>query len=134
MLHFELTDDKREVGFYSGLVITSFMLGRMLSSLPLGILSDRWGRRPVVELGLWSCLVFGLAFGLAPSFGMALTARFLMGLLNGIIGVSKAWLPDLAGPEWQTCALLPACVLLSCVHAAGARRERRQGRFALRCQ
>ena len=44
----------------------------------------------MIELGLWSCVVFQLGFGLAPSFEAALLMRFLMGMCNGIIGVAKA--------------------------------------------
>ena len=69
------------------------------------MLSDSFGRRPVIELGLWSCVVFQLGFGLAPSFEAALLMRFLMGMCNGIIGVSKAWLPDLVPPERQPMAM-----------------------------
>ena len=69
------------------------------------MLSDSLGRRPVIELGLWSCIVFQLGFGFAPSFEFALLMRFLMGMCNGIIGVSKAWLPDLVPPERQPLAM-----------------------------
>lgn len=103
--HYDLTGgDERAVGFYAGLIMTAFMLGRMLASFPLGILSDKLGRRPVIELGLWSCIIPQLAFGLAPSFGLCLLCRFSMGLLNGIIGVSKAWIPELVAPEKQAFA------------------------------
>jgi MFS family permease len=48
--------------------------------LPLGAMSDRWGRRPVLLAGL---LVFGLASaaaGLATSSEIMLAARFLSGV------------------------------------------------------
>ena len=97
-MSFGLTDDREAVGYYAGFVLSAFMLGRLVSSYPLGVLSDSLGRRPVIELGLWSCVVFQLGFGLAPTFELALLMRFLMGMCNGIIGVSKAWLPG-PGPN-----------------------------------
>lgn len=48
--------------------------------LPLGALGDRWGRKPVMVVGL---LVFGFASalaGLAPSAEVLLVARFLSGV------------------------------------------------------
>ena len=89
VMSFGLTDDREQVGYYAGYILSAFMLGRMVSSYPLGKLSDTLGRRPVIQLGLWSCVVFQLGFGLAPNFGVALLMRFLMGVCNGIIGVSK---------------------------------------------
>ena len=103
--YFGLTDDDRAAGFYAGFVMTAFMLGRMVGSFPLGHMSDRIGHRPIIELGLLSCIVPQLAFGVAPSFRLALGARFVMGLLNGIIGVSKAWIPELCRKEDQALAM-----------------------------
>ena len=63
VLHFGLTDDPRAVGYYAGFIVSAFMIGRLVSSLPLGVLSDVYGRRPVVVLGLLSCILFQIAFG-----------------------------------------------------------------------
>ena len=98
VMTYGLTAKRDEVGFFAGFVLSAFMVGRLLSSYPLGLLSDAVGRRPVIEVGLWSCIVFQLAFGLSPSFGFALATRFLMGAGNGIIGVSKARLAPLGSP------------------------------------
>ena len=96
-LHLGMADDEREAGFYAGYIMSTFMVGRIISSYPLGILSDKLGRRPIVELGLWSCIVFQFGFGLSPSFYFALIMRFLMGVFNAILAVAKAWLPDAHG-------------------------------------
>jgi MFS family permease len=90
VMHFGITDDERAVGFFAGYFISVFMLGRLFSSYPLGILSDTMGRRPVIELGLLSCIVFQLGFGLAPTFATSLACRFFMGAFNGIIGGERA--------------------------------------------
>lgn len=106
ILRFGLTDDKREVGFYAGFIIGMFMVGRIVGSFPLGALSDTWGRRPVIELGLLvACVILQAGFAVSPTFGAALAFRFLMGCSNGIIGVAKAWLPEVAPPEQQAIAM-----------------------------
>ena len=105
VVHFGMTSDVDAAGYYSGIIMSSFMMGRLVSSFPLGVLSDWYGRRPVIELGLWSCLLFQILFGMAPTFSLACAARFLAGATNGIVGVSKAWLPDLVLPSQQGFAM-----------------------------
>ena len=63
ILHYGLTEDETKVGFFAGWLMTSFMAGRLLSSFYCGALSDRIGRKAVIRIGLWSCLVFSIGFG-----------------------------------------------------------------------
>jgi MFS family permease len=48
-----------------------------------GWLSDRWGRRPVLLLGLIGNTICGSLFGLSKSLKWAIVTRSLCGLLNG---------------------------------------------------
>ena len=104
ILHYGLTADETRVGFYAGYLMTSFMAGRLLSSFYCGALSDRIGRKAVIRIGLWSCLVFSIGFGFSPTFAIALSMRLCMGLFNGLTGVAKAAIPEIVpkGPEQQT--------------------------------
>jgi DHA1 family bicyclomycin/chloramphenicol resistance-like MFS transporter len=61
-------------------VITAYLLGFGLGQLAMGVLSDRYGRRPVLLGGI---LVYGLAAAaciFAPSMTGLLVARFVQGL------------------------------------------------------
>ena len=55
-----------------GIVLASYTLGQFLFTPFLGAISDAYGRRPVLILGLVSNTVFLVAFGLATSLWMAL--------------------------------------------------------------
>lgn len=63
--------------FQAAQVFTSFLLGR---------LSDFIGRKPILVLGNIAGTLSMLAFGLAGTYNGAATARFVGGLLNGVIG------------------------------------------------
>ena len=104
VMHYGLTEDETQVGYYAGWPMTSFMAGRLLSSFYCGALSDRIGRKAVIRIGLWSCTIFSIAFGFSPTFTIALFMRLCMGLFNGLTGVAKAAIPEIVpkGPEQQT--------------------------------
>jgi MFS family permease len=86
-------------------IMSSFMVGRLLSSFYCGVLADRIGRKFVIRMGLWSCVVLQLAFGVAPTFNIACLFRFLMGLFNGLTAVAKALLPELVPKAQQQSAM-----------------------------
>ncbi|MEM8705779.1 MAG: MFS transporter [Actinomycetota bacterium] len=62
------------------LVVTVYFLGMAAGQLPMGPLSDRFGRKPILlgSLGLYA--VGALGATLAPSFGVLLAFRFVWGL------------------------------------------------------
>ena len=105
VLDFGLVDDKEDTGVYAGLIMTSFMIGRFLSSFVCGRLADKISRKFVIRVGLTSCLIFQLGFGLAPTYSFALASRLLMGLFNGLVSAAKAMLPDLFPPAEQATAM-----------------------------
>ena len=53
-------------------------------ALPIGMLSDRIGRRPVVLLGLAVGILSSLSFGLSKTYQWALCTKILSGLLVSI--------------------------------------------------
>ena len=100
MVYFNMTDDDREVGFYAGLIVSSFSLGQVFSSFPSGILGDKHSGKLVLVIGLWALIIGQLLFGFAPTFGIALLARFATGILCGIGPIAKSMVPDLV-PETE---------------------------------
>jgi MFS family permease len=66
--------------FQLGMLGTMFMLVHSLSSLPLGMLADRYDRRKVISLGVLFWSVTSFFSGLVHSFKALLVARSLVGI------------------------------------------------------
>jgi DHA1 family bicyclomycin/chloramphenicol resistance-like MFS transporter len=62
------------------LIITAYLLGLGGSQLIYGPLSDRFGRRPVLAVGLCLYVGFSLLAAFAPTFELLLAARVLQGI------------------------------------------------------
>ncbi|XP_050878848.1 probable peptide/nitrate transporter At3g43790 [Lathyrus oleraceus] len=77
------------------------MFGRSLTSIFWGVVADRYGRKPVAVLGIFSVIIFNTLFGLSTSFSMAVTTRFFLGYLNGLLGPMKAYSTEIFREEKQ---------------------------------
>lgn len=84
---FNIVDDPTQISKYTGYMGASFAFAQFLCCIQWGQLSDRIGRKPVLLLGLCGTTVSLLLFGFSTNFYMALTARTLMGALNGNVPV-----------------------------------------------
>ena len=62
------------------LIVTYYFLGMAAGQMIWGLLSDRFGRRPALLVGLGLYAVGALTTGLANSMSMLLSARFVWGL------------------------------------------------------
>ncbi|XP_042029522.1 protein ZINC INDUCED FACILITATOR-LIKE 1-like [Salvia splendens] len=81
------------------------MLGRAMTSALWGIIADRYGRKPVIIIGCATVVVFNTLFGLSINYWMAITTRFLLGSLNGLLGPIKAYACETVSEEYQSLAL-----------------------------
>ena len=82
-----------------GLFGTVWALMQFLFSPLVGMLSDRYGRRPVVLL---SCLGLGLdyfAMALAPSLAWLFVGRVVSGIPAASIGAAGAYIADVTPPK-----------------------------------
>lgn len=64
-------------------LVTAFFLGLALAQIPAGLLADRFGRKPVMHIGLVLYTLGAIGTLLAPSLGWMLVARFCWGLGAG---------------------------------------------------
>ncbi|XP_056171118.1 protein ZINC INDUCED FACILITATOR-LIKE 1-like isoform X5 [Syzygium oleosum] len=83
---FKIAKREEDIGFYAGYVGSAFMFGRALTSVLWGMIADRYGRKPVILFGTVTVVVFNTLFGLSTNFWMAVSTRFLLGSLCGILG------------------------------------------------
>jgi MFS transporter, DHA1 family, multidrug resistance protein len=64
------------------LLITAFFVGSGVAQLPVGILTDRFGRKPVLMGGAALYAVAALAASVAPNLGVMLVCRFVWGMAS----------------------------------------------------
>uniref|UniRef100_A0ACD5X7T1 Uncharacterized protein n=4 Tax=Avena sativa TaxID=4498 RepID=A0ACD5X7T1_AVESA len=94
-----------DIGFYAGFVGASYMLGRALTSTAWGMVADRFGRKPVIVFGIFSSFLFNILFGLSVRYWMAISTRFLIGSMNGLLGPIRAYAIEVCRPEHHAIAL-----------------------------
>ena len=87
---------EENAGRCAGLIASSFMVGRTLTSFYWGKAADRYGRTFTIKVSLLLSAVFSVLFGLAPTLPLALAARFSLGLSNGIIGSIKTIITEMS--------------------------------------
>jgi DHA1 family multidrug resistance protein-like MFS transporter len=81
----------------AGMVITIFGVARLLANYPAGALSQQYGRRRLLIVGLVVAAAGSLASALAPSIGWLIVCQFVQGAGSGIyMTVSTAAMADLA--------------------------------------
>lgn len=81
-----------------GLAVGIYGLTQAILQQPFGWLSDRWGRRPVLILGLSLFTLGGVAAALADSMPWLIAGRALQGC-GAIAGVAMAFAADFTRPQ-----------------------------------
>ncbi|MCJ7815593.1 MAG: MFS transporter, partial [Xanthomonadales bacterium] len=82
----------------AGLAVGVYGLTQAILQQPFGWLSDRWGRKPVLFLGLGLFAVGGAVAATAETMNMLIAGRALQGC-GAIAGVAMALAADLTRPE-----------------------------------
>ena len=91
--------DIDDAGDYSGFLIASFFICQFISSLVLGFLSDKHGRRPYLLISGFLGGVFQICFGLSKTLWQAILFRALCGLCNGTVGIAKTGIADISNKD-----------------------------------
>jgi len=88
--------NEENAGLYAGLISSSFMVGRAISSYSWEKMADSYGRVTCLTFSLLLSSLLSLAFGVSSSYWLALTWRFLLGLSNGILPITKTAVSEIA--------------------------------------
>src|SRR5436309_518032 len=81
-----------------GMIISSFSVAQLLSSPVWGRVSDRYGRRPALLIGLSASAIAYLVFAFAGSVWLLFLSRFIQGAGGGTTGVAHAYVADTVPP------------------------------------
>jgi multidrug resistance protein len=88
-----------------GYLIASFSVAQLLAAPLWGRVSDRYGRRPAVLIGLSASAVAYVVFGLASSVWLLFLSRLVQGAGGGTTGVAQAYVADTVEPGDRARAL-----------------------------
>jgi multidrug resistance protein len=86
-------------GFAVGVLISSYALAQLISAPFWGRVSDRYGRRPALLIGLGASAIAYVIFGFAVSLWMLLASRLVQGAGGGTVGVIQAYVTDATEPH-----------------------------------
>lgn len=81
------------------LVTSSFSAAQLLSAPFWGRVSDRYGRKPALIVGLAASAVSYIVFAFADSLWLLLLSRIVQGAGGGTVGVVQAYVSDAVGPK-----------------------------------
>ncbi|KAI9683925.1 MAG: hypothetical protein M1829_004260 [Trizodia sp. TS-e1964] len=73
----------------AGVVVSLFALSQFATSMLWARVADRWGRKPVILVGLLASILSNLGFGFAKSIPAIMFWRVLAGIGNGNVGVMR---------------------------------------------
>ncbi|WP_141934205.1 nitrate/nitrite transporter [Microbacterium sp. SLBN-146] len=109
-------------------VVQLAMYGGM--QIPVGVLLDRYGARPIMTIGMLLMAVGQLTMALSPSVGIAILARVLLGagdaaIFPGVLRLIATWFPaqraplmvQFTGIVGQTGQLIALAPLAAVLHA-----------------
>ncbi|PYS01977.1 MAG: hypothetical protein DMG12_14545 [Acidobacteria bacterium] len=82
-----------------GMIISSFFVAQLVSAPLWGRVSDRYGRRPALLVGLSASAAAFAVFGFANSVWLLFLCRIVQGLGGGTTGVLQAYIGDTVQPE-----------------------------------
>src|SRR5215213_5665613 len=86
-------------GFVVGLLVSSFSVAQLLMAPVWGRLSDQYGRRPALIVGMTASAIAYVVFAYADSLWLLFLSRIVQGSGGGTVSVIQAYVADAVAPE-----------------------------------
>ncbi|BCS23888.1 MFS transporter [Aspergillus puulaauensis] len=84
-----------EVAKWAGLTSAVSSFSQAAMAVYWGTASDRFGRKPIILLGLTATMILSLAFGLSKSLPMLMACRGMIGFMNGNVGIIRTMVAEM---------------------------------------
>ncbi|CAG8720079.1 4851_t:CDS:2, partial [Acaulospora colombiana] len=97
-----VVDDPADVGFYSGIVESTFSVTSLLAVFPLAWASDHYGRKPVIILGALGVSISLAMFGLSTTYAMMIISRVIGGAVGGSTTAVRVMATELSDRDSET--------------------------------
>lgn len=91
-----------EAAFIYGLIATVYALAQFLFSPLLGLLSDAYGRKPVLVLAQGGLAIDYMVMAFAPNLWWLVAARLAAGILGATMSTANAYMADITRPEQRS--------------------------------
>lgn len=91
--------DPKLIALYVGFILSSYSLCQFLAAPALGVLSDRFGRRPILLISLLGSVIGYLFLGFGGSLAILFLGRIIDGLTGGNISTVYAYVADITEPK-----------------------------------
>jgi MFS transporter, DHA1 family, tetracycline resistance protein len=101
----EFTSGRDAQAYWYGAIVVTYGATQFLCAPLLGALSDRFGRRPLLLLGIAGLGATFLLTAVARSLWLIVAARILGGGLSANFAVAQAYVADVTPPEQRTQSL-----------------------------
>jgi multidrug resistance protein len=92
-------------GLIVGVLISSYAVAQLLSAPLWGRVSDRYGRRPALMVGIVAAGIAYVVFAYSQTIWMLLLSRLVQGAGGGTVGVIQAYVTDATEPQQRARAL-----------------------------
>jgi MFS family permease len=86
-------------GLVVGLLVSSFSIAQLLMAPVWGRLSDHYGRRPALLIGLTASAIAFVIFAFAHSLWLLFLMRIVQGAGGGTVSVIQAYVADAVAPK-----------------------------------
>lgn len=86
-------------GAVIAVLVSSFAVAQLLSAPMWGRVSDKFGRRPALLIGLGASVIAYVVFALANTLELLFLSRIVQGAGGGTVGVIQAYVADATAPK-----------------------------------